>query len=461
VNILTIVVMTRDRIDLLKKALASVFERQSRVPQVIVTDNSIREHAEMEILQRQYGFSYVRQSGRLSPTEHHNVCLTLVTTRWVWLLHDDDELYPNAVARVEACLEDCEDVGIFVGGVEDITHEGEVIRHWLPRARGILKGDAALGQLGLDWGVRAPSQVFSVRESLKIGGFVDAVGYPADVAFACTLAYSYGVRFHQEVIGRSRTGNHQTSFVKDNNQIKNWFLFHGRQVELIRSLNCATQVAERIADYLVWSVFLQYARIFMETKPLLMCQLARHCVEFSPRRGEWNNRTRKHFPFLFWGLGPIAWPLYRVVRKSRYLWERLFRNTGVLHNILPFRGPTYLKEQPKSRMNEDFGADMRHEALMVRTPDGTIRYWDKGAQQLYGWVPQEALGERSHRLLKTIFPKPLQSIEKDLIEKGHWEGQLVHTRRDGSDVRVASRWELQRNAEDQSRVVIEINRQCA
>ena len=62
---------------------------------------------------------------------------------------------------------------------------------------------------------------------------------------------------------------------------------------------------------------------------------------------------------------------------------------------------------------------MRHDALMVRTlHDTTIRYWNKGDQQLYGWVAQEALGERSRRLLDIIFPKPLQRIEKDLVEKG-------------------------------------------
>lgn len=467
---LTIVVMTRDRIDLLKKALGSVFECQSRVPPVIVSDNSIREHSEMEELRRQYGFSYVRQSGKLSVTEHHNVCLTLVATRWLWLLHDDDELYPNAVARVEACLEDCGDVGIFVGGVEYITPDDEVTERWLPGARGILKGDAALGQLALDWGVRAPSQVFGVAESLKIGGFVDAVGYPADVAFACTLAYSYGVRFHHELIGRFRRGSHQTSQVNGNKQIKKWLLFHARQVELIRSLGCGIQVADRIADYLVWSVFLQFAGVFMDTKPFFVCQLARQCIGFSPQGGEWNNRARKRFPFLFWGPAWIAWPLYRVVRKSGHLWERLlirkekwqnFQNAGVLHNKLAFRGPTYLKEQPRRRINEDFVADMRHDALIIRTLNGTIQYWNKGAQRLYGWVPQEVLGERSHRLLKTIFPKPLRSIENDLVDKGHWEGQLVHKHRDGSEVIVASRWEILRNPKDQSEVVAEINRQCA
>ncbi len=108
-------------------------------------------------------------------------------------------------------------------------------------------------------------------------------------------------------------------------------------------------------------------------------------------------------------------------------------------------------EQPKDQFTEDM-------ALIVRGPDGTIRYWNKGAEYLYGWAPRETLGDSSHRLLKTIFPKPLQSIEAELLKAGHWEGTLVHQRRDGSQVTVASRWELQLSSKDQSATIVEINR---
>jgi hypothetical protein len=57
--------------------------------------------------------------------------------------------------------------------------------------------------------------------------------------------------------------------------------------------------------------------------------------------------------------------------------------------------------------------------------------------------------------LKTIFPKPLPAIETELMQKGRWEGELVHKRRDGSEVRVASQWELQRNGT--TPIVVEIN----
>jgi PAS domain S-box-containing protein len=100
------------------------------------------------------------------------------------------------------------------------------------------------------------------------------------------------------------------------------------------------------------------------------------------------------------------------------------------------------------------------DAIMVRNIDGTIRYWSKGAHKLYGWEPQDALGVSSHRLLKTVFPVPLEIIEKELRTKGYWEGQLIHERRDGSKVMVASHWDLQQNprSQDPSITVIEVNR---
>jgi peptidoglycan/LPS O-acetylase OafA/YrhL/PAS domain-containing protein len=97
-------------------------------------------------------------------------------------------------------------------------------------------------------------------------------------------------------------------------------------------------------------------------------------------------------------------------------------------------------------------------ALMVRNLDGTIRYWSVAAMKLYGWEAQDALGATSHQLLKTVFPAPLEVIEEELRTKGHWEGQLTHTCRDGSKVIVASRWDLQEKPFPQDRVtVIEIN----
>jgi len=99
------------------------------------------------------------------------------------------------------------------------------------------------------------------------------------------------------------------------------------------------------------------------------------------------------------------------------------------------------------------------DAVMIRNLDGTIRYWSGGAQKLYGWEAQDALGVSSHRLLETVFPAPLEVIEEELRAKGYWEGQLIHKRRDGSKIRVASHWDIQENPTslDRSITVVEVN----
>jgi PAS domain S-box-containing protein len=89
--------------------------------------------------------------------------------------------------------------------------------------------------------------------------------------------------------------------------------------------------------------------------------------------------------------------------------------------------------------------DLTHDAILVRDMDGTIKYWNRGAEELYGWPAEQAIGRVSQGLLKTVFPLPLEQIEKEIIAAGRWEGELVQTRKDGSHVVVASRWSLQRN----------------
>ena len=119
----------------------------------------------------------------------------------------------------------------------------------------------------------------------------------------------------------------------------------------------------------------------------------------------------------------------------------------------------YAEQQPPEPRKKKEDIVLSRDAIMVRNADGTIRYWSDGAQKLYGWGPQDALGVTSHRLLKTVFPAPIEVIEIHLRNKGYWEGQLIHERRDGSKVTVASHWELQQNpsSKDQSITVVEVN----
>jgi PAS domain S-box-containing protein len=84
--------------------------------------------------------------------------------------------------------------------------------------------------------------------------------------------------------------------------------------------------------------------------------------------------------------------------------------------------------------------DLVLDAIILRDMQGAIISWNQGAEKLFGWTSEEALGKHAHTLLHTQFPQPLEGIEAEALREGHWEGELVHTRRDGTPVVVSSRW---------------------
>jgi two-component system, LuxR family, sensor kinase FixL len=89
--------------------------------------------------------------------------------------------------------------------------------------------------------------------------------------------------------------------------------------------------------------------------------------------------------------------------------------------------------------------NLTHDAIFVRDMNAAITYWNRGAEELYGWTREEAVGKVSHQLMQTIFPAPLEKINAELLRTGRWEGELVLTKRDGTKVIVASRWSMQRD----------------
>jgi PAS domain S-box-containing protein len=88
---------------------------------------------------------------------------------------------------------------------------------------------------------------------------------------------------------------------------------------------------------------------------------------------------------------------------------------------------------------------------MIRGLEGDILYWSRGAERLYGWSSDEAVGALSHTLLATEFPGELASIHQHLRRDGFWRGELVHHHRSGAKVHVVSHWVLQNS--DRPRVV--------
>lgn len=96
--------------------------------------------------------------------------------------------------------------------------------------------------------------------------------------------------------------------------------------------------------------------------------------------------------------------------------------------------------------------------VLVRDPrDNTIVLWNRGAEEFYGFTKEEALGRISHDLFKTELPTTLDEIDAAIFNEGHWEGELTHTRRDGTRVTVASHQVLHRNEAGEPVAILEVN----
>jgi PAS domain S-box-containing protein len=101
--------------------------------------------------------------------------------------------------------------------------------------------------------------------------------------------------------------------------------------------------------------------------------------------------------------------------------------------------------------------DLTHDTVFVRDMNDVIIYWNRGAEELYEWKAGEAVGKISHQLMQTIFPMPLEEITAELLRTGRWEGELVHTKKDGTLAIVASRWSVQRDARSRPVATLETN----
>jgi PAS domain S-box-containing protein len=113
--------------------------------------------------------------------------------------------------------------------------------------------------------------------------------------------------------------------------------------------------------------------------------------------------------------------------------------------------------------------DLAWDAILAHEPiTGRITFWGRGAERLYGFPREEALGQAVHELLATAFPLPRSELLAALERDGRWEGDLVHTTRDGRRLTVESRWALQQDEGDEAasvsatsgsaRAVLQVNR---
>ncbi len=146
-------------------------------------------------------------------------------------------------------------------------------------------------------------------------------------------------------------------------------------------------------------------------------------------------------------------------RTVEVVWNNLLLDPSVRGVVVIARDITEHKRTEERLRAQASLLDLAHDAILVIDPgSGEITFWNRGAEELYGFSRTDALGRRSDQLLGTEYPEPGKSaIVEQILSDERWEGELVHFTGQGSRIVVASRWALLRDENSVPTGILEIN----
>lgn len=102
--------------------------------------------------------------------------------------------------------------------------------------------------------------------------------------------------------------------------------------------------------------------------------------------------------------------------------------------------------------------DLSPDAILTKDSDGRISFWSRGAEETYGFKEAEAIGKQTSELLGTRSSLPIERINKEVLSKGKWRGELIQTTSTGDEIVVESRWRLKPGKNKEIAGLLEINR---
>lgn len=97
--------------------------------------------------------------------------------------------------------------------------------------------------------------------------------------------------------------------------------------------------------------------------------------------------------------------------------------------------------------------DLSNDAILVRDAKDRIVYWNRGAEQMYGFAAAEVLGQSVHQVLRSDHAQPMAELARAARLNGGWEGELEQQRRDGTKLVALSRWVLDRSGRGAGRIL--------
>ncbi|MBI4429408.1 MAG: PAS domain S-box protein [Ignavibacteriales bacterium] len=138
----------------------------------------------------------------------------------------------------------------------------------------------------------------------------------------------------------------------------------------------------------------------------------------------------------------------RVVAKSGSILVGEFKATpqfqdGNVVGVLGIARDITERKRAEERIREQAALlDMTHDAIVVCDIAGKVTYWNKNAEQFFGFIAAEALGKHVSEAMMASDAGEIPGAFDSVLERGNWLGTIVRKTRNGKEITIESRWML-------------------
>ena len=131
-------------------------------------------------------------------------------------------------------------------------------------------------------------------------------------------------------------------------------------------------------------------------------------------------------------------------------------NSSFLHLAIT-RDITQRKASEQKLQTQAALLDVVTNAILVKDIHNRILYWNKGAENIYGWQAHEVYNQKSSRLLHEEHSSQQDDALLSVINQGVWQGELHQVTKKGKKIVVESRWTLLRDEKGQPKSILAEN----
>jgi PAS domain S-box-containing protein len=100
--------------------------------------------------------------------------------------------------------------------------------------------------------------------------------------------------------------------------------------------------------------------------------------------------------------------------------------------------------------------DVATDAILIHDLEHRLLYWNKGAESVYGWSGEEAVGKDVRTLIYADTKQFTRAME-NLLRDGQWRGELAQRTKDGRPIIAECHWALAQGDTGEPNSVLAIN----